>query len=573
MELMQLKKTHITRFIILLIILFVVNVLGGQFHKRFDLTKEKRFSLSEVTKNYLQELDDIVTVKIFLQGNLPAGFQRLQDRAEEVLTEFKEYSGGKIKYEYVNVLGDLDNAQKQRVMQDLAKKGINPVNLKVQQDADEGISEKIIFPAALVAYNGKEFAVNLLESHKGMTPQEVLDYSGTLLEYKFAQAIQKTKEADLTQIAYIMGNGQDLGWDTYDMLAHLEKLYKIDTIDINQNIEIPIVYKAIIISAPKIAFDEKVKFKIDQFVMRGGRILWMLDKLNTGMDTLQKSDAYLATDLNLNLEDILFKYGVRINPDLIEDVQQSLPIPVTVGMLGNQPDIKLLPWIYFPYCVPTSTHPIVKNMDAIMMQFASSIDTVNNPEIKKTILLHSSNRCRRVNAPLRISLASVRYKPKVELYNEQAIPMAVLLEGKFESIYTNRLDPNFLTTLKDSLNREFMPQANKPGKMIVISNGAMFRNDVSQKQGPLECGFYKYTNQLYANKSFISNCLEYLTDDTGLLDARNKDMSLRLLDMPRVNKEKLKWQMINIALPVLLTILFGSAFLFFRRKKYTGKVS
>ncbi len=570
---MKLKKTHIVRFIILLVILLVVNILGGQFHKRFDLTKEKRFSLSDVTKDYLKEVKDVATVKIFLQGNLPAGFQRLQNRTEEVLTEFQEYSGGKVKYEYVNPLGGLTKAEKQKVMQELAQKGINPVNLKVQQDADEGISEKIIYPSALVAYNGKEFAVNLLESHKGMSPQEVLDYSGTLLEYKFAQAIQKTKEADLTQIAYIMGNGQDLGWDTYDMLTHLQKLYNIDTIDINQNIEIPKVYKAIIISSPKTAFDEKVKFKIDQYVMQGGRILWMLDKLNTGMDTLQKSDAYLATNLNLNLEDLLFKYGVRINQDLIEDVQQSLPIPVTVGMLGNQPDIKLLPWVYFPFCVPSSTHPIVKNMDAVMMQFSSSIDTVSNPGISKTILLHSSNRCRRVNAPVRISLASVRFKPKVELYTEKTIPMAVLLEGKFQSIYTNRLDKKFLITLKDSLNREFMPEAKEAGKMIVVSNGAMFRNDVSQKQGPLECGFYKYTNQLYANKTFITNCLEYLTDDTGLLDARNKEMSLRLLDMPRVNKEKVKWQLINIALPVLLTILFGSAFLFLRRKKYTGKVS
>ncbi len=568
----QLKRTHILRFVILAVILLVLNVLGSQFHKRFDLTAEKRFSLSSPTKKFIAEMDDIANVTIFLQGNLPTGFQRLQNRTVETLNEFNEYSNGKIQYHFENPLeGKATPKEKEEAMKTLASKGVLPVNLQVQQDEDEsGYSEKIIFPYALIAYNGKEYPVSLLENHGGMSPEEVLDYSGNLLEYKFAQGIQKTTQPDKPYIAYAIGNRQELGWRTVDMLSTLSQYYRVDTIDLNTNIEVPGVYKAVIFVSPNTAIDEKVKFKIDQYIMKGGNMLWLLDRLNTDMDTMQQSGAYLAQDLNINLEDLLFKYGVRVNPDLVEDIQQNVPIPVTVGTIGDKPDIRLLPWIYFPYSIPTSKHPIVHNMDAILFQFASSIDTIAVPGIKKTILLHSSNRSRRIAAPLRISLSNLRYKPNPDLYRESQIPLAVLLEGKFSSNFTNRLAPKFLTTLKDSLNRPFIAEGQKDAKQIVVSNGAVFFNDFTQKQGPLECGFWRYTQQQYSNKTFLLNSIEYLVDSTGILEARSKDLSLRLLDMPRVKKEKTKWQLVNIGLPILLTLFFGSGYLFFRRKKYTG---
>lgn len=569
----KLKSTHIIRFAILAVILLAVNVLGSLFHKRFDLTQEKRFSLSDATKKYVGNIEDIANVTIFLRGDLPAGFQRLQNRTLETLNEFNEYSNGKIQYHFENVLeGKSTPKEKQEAMQLLAQKGIQPVNLQVQQDEDDGgYSEKIIFPYALVSYNGKEFPVSLLENHQGMGPKEVLDYSSNLLEYKFAQAIQKTKQAAKSDIAYIVGNGQQLGINTLDMLTTLSRFYTVDTIDLNTNIEIPNIYKAIIITTPQKGIDEKAKFKIDQYVMNGGRILWLLDRLNTSLDTLQKIDGYLATDRENNLEDILFKYGVRINPDLVEDVQLNVPIPITVGNIGNKPDIRMLPWMYFPYAIPTSKHPIVHNMDGVLFQFANSIDTIATPGIKKTILLHSSNRSRRIAAPVRISLASLKFKPKPELFKESQIPLAVLLEGKFSSNFANRLAPKFLATLKDSLDRPFLSEARKETKQIVVSNASVFFNDFSDKTGPLECGFWKFTRQNYSNKTFLLNSMEYLVDDNGLLEARSKDLSLRLLDMTRVKSEKVKWQIVNIGLPILLTVLFGGAFLFFRRKKYTGK--
>ncbi len=569
----KLRTTHITRFAILAIILLVLNILSSKLHKRFDLTEEKRFSLSPATKKYVGEMEDIANITIFLQGKLPAGFQRLQNRTVETLNEFNEYSGGKIQYSFVNAFeGRSTPAEKQEAMLQLAEKGIQPVNLQVQMDEDDGgYSEKVIFPWALVAYNGKEFPVNLLENHRGMSPQEVLDYSSNLLEYKFAQAIQKTKQPAKPAIAYLGGNGQPLSYKTIDMLSTLSKYYDIDSIDLNVNIEIPKLYKAIMMVAPKTPIDEKAKFKIDQYIMNGGNMLWMLDRLNTNMDTLSRVDGYLATDQNLNLEDLLFTYGVRINPDLIEDVQQNVTIPVTVGQIGDKPDIRLLPWVYFPFALPTSKHPIVHNMDAVLFQFANSIDTIAAPGIEKTILLHTSNRSRRVSAPLRISLSTLKYRPNPEIFREAQIPMAVLLEGKFKSNFVNRLAPKFLATLKDSLNRPFLPEGIRTSKQIVVSNAAVFYNDFTEKTGPMETGYWKFTKQNFANKNFLLNALEYLTDDSGLLEARSKDLSLRLLDMPRVKDEKLKWQIINIGLPIVLTVLFGGVFLFFRRKKYTGK--
>jgi len=567
------KRNHIIRFIILAAILVVVNVVGARFHKRFDLTKEKRFSLSDPTKVYVGDMKEAATVTIYLDGKLPAGFQRLQNSVLDILKEFNEYSGGKIQYRFENPLsGKSTPKAKQEVIEQLAQKGVQPVNLQVQQDEDDGgYSEKIIFPWALVAHNGKEYPVSLLENHRGMSPQEVLDYSGNLLEYKFAQSIQQTTRADKPYVAYTTGNGQPLGYKTMDMLTTLGGLYNLDTLDLNTNIEVPQVFDAIIITAPKTGLDEKAKFKIDQYVMNGGRVLWMIDRLNTSMKKLQESQAYLAAEMPTNLEDILFKYGVRINPTLVEDVQQNAPIPVTVGMIGDKPDIRLLPWLYFPYAVPSAKHPIVHNMDAVLFQFANSIDTIAQPGIKKTVLLHSSNRSRTQSAPLRISLSDLKYKPNPDLYRKKQIPMAVLLEGKFSSNFANRLAPQFLTTLKDSLNKPFLSEGVKASKQIVIGNGDVFYNDFSERNGPMECGYYKFTKQNFANKRFLLNCIEYLVDDSGLIKARSKDLSLRLLDAPRVKQEKLKWQLINIGLPIVLTIAFGSLFLFFRRKRYTGK--
>ncbi len=575
----KLKRTHIIRFAILAAILIAINVVSSLFHKRFDLTKEKRFSLSTATKKYLGEMKEVANVTIFLQGDLNADLRRLQDRTVETLNEFNEYSNGKIQFSFANPLeGTTTPKEKQAAMQDMVQKGVLPVMVPGAESGEElGYSEKVIFPYALVAHNGKEYPVNLIENRGGTTAKEVLNYASTLLEYKFAQAIQKSNLPDKPSVAYMTGNGQPLGENTLDMLSTLSRSYNLDTIDLNTNIKIPRIFDAIIITSPKTGLDEKAKFKIDQYVMNGGRVLWMIDRLNTSFQQMQKSEAFLAADMPTNLEDILFNYGVRVNLDLVEDYHQQVSIPIANGMIGGKPNIQLRPWLYFPYALPTSKHPIVHNMGRILFQFTNSIDTIATPGIKKTILLHTSNASRAVAAPVRISLSDLRFAPDPKLYRKSQIPTAVLLEGKFRSNFVNRLAPKFLSTLKDSLDQPYLAQGIKESKQIVISSGSVFLNDVSETRGPLEVGFWKFYDKSemdkmrFENKNFLLNCIEYLIDDSGLIEARSKDLNLRLLDMKLVGKEKVKWQFVNIALPIVLTVLFGSVFLYFRRKKYTGK--
>jgi gliding-associated putative ABC transporter substrate-binding component GldG len=567
----SIKQKMITRFALLAIILVMLNIVSSKFHKQFDLTSEKRFSLSTPTKDLLKTLNEDVVIEVYLKGSFPAGFQRLQESTREVLQQFKVYGGNRIRFEFINPLEGKNEKEKETVFGVLANKGINPVNLQVQQDEDEGYSQKIIYPSALVSINGKEEPVNLLESHLSMSPDEKLHHASLMLEYKFASAIKKLRQPDKKKVAIVAGNMELLGMNTIDILYSLEKIYDLDTIDLSHTIGIPNIYTTAFIISPTTTFDEQNKFKLDQFVMHGGRILWCIEQLKYDMDSLKNSSATMAMDYNLNLEDMLFNYGVRINPDFIEDYQQANPIPVTVGMIGNQPDIKLLPWSYYPYSIPTSKHPIVNNMDAVMFMMASSIDTIANPEVKKTILLTSSNRSRRVPAPVRISLSNLKFKPTPEMFREANIPMAVLLEGKFKSLFANRIDPHFIKIYEDSLNQDYKTACEKENKMIVVSDGNVPMNDFSQTRGPMESGYYKFTEQMFANKNFILNCMEYLTEDVNLLEARSKSEKLRLLDMARIKNEKLKWQIINIGLPIALVLIFANAYFFFRKRKYEKK--
>lgn len=560
------------RLVALLGILICVNLLASKFHFGLDLTAEKRFTLSPSTKKLLRSMDDIAVVDVYLKGDMPAGFQRLAAATREKLSNFKDYAGTKIEFRFSDPFEGKTEKEKGPIFQALAKKGIMGTNLQVKDD--KGYSEKIIFPAALVRYKGKEYPINLLENeHPGMNPFEVLNTSEALLEYKFASAINYMTQPDQAGVAYIMGNEESLGVNTRDMLNTIRMLYHLDTVDLHNSLEIPGpglgLYEAIIINKPRTAFEDKDKFKIDQYIMRGGHVIWLLDGVVAEMDSLSlnQSEAFMTGERNLNLEDMLFNYGVRVNANLIEDMDCN-PIPVTVGMIGDQPQIELRKWIYFPVLMPQIKHPIVHNLDPVMTIFPSSIDTINNPELKKTVLLASSKYSRVVPHPARVSLSMLRYNLNERIFNKPYQPVAVLIEGKFRSIFNNRLQPEFLKILKDSLKMPFKAQCDSPGSMIVISDGDMFENDYSKKEGTMEMGYWRFTSNRFGNKTFMLNCLEYLTDKTGLFETRSKDVQLRLLDNGRVKAEKSKWQWINILIPNIVILLFASVYLFVRKRKY-----
>lgn len=567
----QQQSQAVLRIVILAAILFCINLLASRFHAGIDLTREKRFTLSASTKKQLKKLNEVVVVDVYLKGkDFPAGFKRLADATREKLQSFQDVAGSKILFRFVDPFEGKSQEEKGNIFRDLASRGIYGVNLQVEQGASEGYSEKVIFPWALVQYKGRYAPVSLLENHQGMSSMEVLNVSETLLEYKLANAIHQLDRPEKPTIAYILGHGESIGPNTFDALKTLHENYNLDTFDITVNYYIPSSYSAIIINKPTLPFDDQNKFKIDQYIMNGGKVLWCLDMLNTPMDSLVHSETFLTQDYNLNLDDQLFRYGVRANNNLIEDLRCNR-IPVQVGVINDRPDIQLRPWVYFPVFLPTSRHQIVNNMDAVMGKFVGSIDTIGEPGIRKTVLLESSQYSRVAASPIRVSLSMLRYQPRPELFNKPFQPVAVLLEGRFQSIFKDRMHPQFLQLLRDSLKREFKPLADTETSMIVISDGDMFNNDYTMTDGPYEMGFWRFDKAHYANKTFLLNCLEYLTDPESPLEARSKDLRLRLLDGGRVKKERTKWQLLNLAIPLGLVLVFASAYTFFRKRRYEGQ--
>lgn len=564
----QQKRQAVTRIVILAAILICVNMLAARFHGGLDLTAEKRFTLTNPTKEVLHKMTDVAVITIYLEGTFPAGFQRLKEATREQLQAFRDRAGNNIKFQYTDPFAGKSDEEKVKVARILADKGIFPMNLQMQSE-DEGYSEKFIFPWALVQYKGRETAVRLFEHKPGLSSPENLNYSESMLEYKFASAINSLEKAGRTEIAYIVGHNETLGMNSYDLLMSLSAQYKVDTLDLPNSLYIPQNYKAIIINRPTSSIDEKDKFKIDQYIMNGGRVLWAIDQLNTPMDSLAMNGYVMALDYGLNIDDQLFKYGARINSTLVED-RQCLPMPVMWGQPGDaQPQMQLRSWMYFPVFIPESKHPIVKNLDPVFGLYVSTIDTLGNPEVNKTVLLQSTKYARKSASPARISLSMLQY-PMDAMFKDvrTPLPVAVLLEGKFKSVFHNRLHPNFLAVLRDSLKQEFMPACDTENRMIVIADGNMLENEFSERTGPSQMGYWKFTQESFANKTFILNCVEYLTDNSGLLEARARDTKLRLLDPNRIKAEEQKWTMINIGLPVALILAFASAYIFFRKRRY-----
>jgi gliding-associated putative ABC transporter substrate-binding component GldG len=562
------QRQAILRLLIMAAILICINMLASRFHFNIDLTKEKRFTLTHSTKHLLADMKEVAVVDIYLNGKLPSGFQHLRDATTECLKSFQNYAGNHVVYRFIDPLEGKEGKAKQVIYNQLAEKGVYPVNLHAQ--GDDNYSEKIIFPYVMVQYNGREIPVKLIENNPGMSPLELLNYSETTLEYKLATALHNAQMADRPRIAYMVGNGEPLGVNTLDALTTIAHFYHLDTLDITKMISIPAAYDAILIDKPLTPFDDKQKFIIDQYVMHGGHVMWMLDMMRASLDSFRTSEQFIALDYGLNLDDILFKYGVRINPDLIEDIVcNQIPSPVDPS---GQVTRSLSNWIYFPVMTPTSKHPIVNNMNAVEGQFVSSIDTVTGSDIKKTVLLESSKYSRVTPAPARISLTMMRYTPQPEMFNKPYRAAAVLCEGRFKSVFQNRLAPSTLQMLNDPrVNKPFKAQCDTTNSMVIVGDGDIMLNNYSVSSGAMPLGYWHYTKDMFSNKIFLLNCIEYLTDHSGLLEARSRESKLRLLDAGRCKSEKTTWQILNTALPIALVLIFASAFMFFRKRRYEIK--
>ena len=555
------------RIVLMAAILICANVLASYFHTGIDLTREKRFTLTKPVKNLLRNMPEVAVIDVYLKGKFPAGLQRMQEAVRERLRSFKDIAGNKLIFRFTDPFEGKSDKEKKAISHDLENKGIRALELKTE-DEDE-YSMKPFFPYALVHCNGREMPIFLLDAPPGKSTQEQLSYSETMLEYKFAHAINELNKPARARLGYITGNGEALGMKTMDMLSSLPVAYDLDTLDLTHTNNISLAYDAIIINQPSEKFTGPQKLKIDQFVMHGGHILWVVNQLTASLDSLAlHPPQQLALEQGLELDEVLFKYGVRVNNDLLEDMQ-CLPLPRTM----NDGKPELHPWIYFPRLNPTADHPIVRNMDIVMGGFTNTIDTLRSPEIRKTVLLQSSKYSRSSRSPVRVSLSMMNYSLKNEMFTKHYLPVAMLLEGKFHSVYENRLAPEFLRYLADSVKEPFKPRCDTPNTMIVVSVGEIFSNGYSTKDGMLGMGYYRFTGEYFANKAFLLNCLEYLTDRSGVLEARSKDVKLRLLDNGRIKPEKAQWQFVNVGIPIACVLVFASCYFFFRRRRYEVKPS
>jgi ABC-2 type transport system permease protein len=553
-------------WIVVIAAVLAINLFASVIHKRMDLTNEKRFTISSPVKKILAGLDEEVEVEVFLKGDMPSGFKKLSASAAELLQEFKEYANGKIRYKMLSADDPMPGTSV-TYADTLSSLGIIPINLKVQLKAGE--QSQYVYPAALVRYKDRMSPVNLYSGTQTLITPPELNNAEALLEYKFADAIYKVTENHKPLIAYSVGNGEPTGINTYDLVGNvLKKNYSLFMLNISTQPVIPDTFRLLMIVKPTIPFSDAEKLKIDQYVMRGGKVIWFIDRLEAEMDSLQVKNQVVAFDRNLNLEDLLFRYGVRINPDLLMDLQCDF-LPFSVN---GKDQFEFLHWNYFPLFESKQNNVINKNVGLVAGRFVNSVDTVSTSGINKTILLNSSANARTIETPALISAEENRNAPQDDAYKKKDIPAGVMLEGKFTSLYKNRVSQAIMDTL-NQYNTPFLTQCISDNKMIVIADGDIVLNGVSQEK-PLPMGVNSYTvgtqyEYQFANKEFVENCLEYLINNVGLIEARAKDYTLRLLDPKKTVAQRTAWQIINLALPLVLIIIGGIIYQWWRRKKYS----
>ena len=576
----NLKKNQIVAFFVTVAIVVLVNVIGSYVFTRFDLTSEKRYTLSPTTKEILNGLDDYVYFKVYLEGDFPAGFKKLRRETKEMLDEFRAYTKY-IDYEFINPSESADAAERNDTYKQLYQSGLNPTDVVVK-NSDGSSKQMVIWPGALVSYhNDTEIAIDLLENQLGQSSEDALNASMQNLEFRLIDAVKKVTRRTRPNIAFIEGHGELSEQDVYDIAQTLAQNYNVGRVEINGKIDALIhrtqdeekevkafpSFDAIIIAKPTQPFDERDKFLIDQYIMHGGKVLWLVEPVLATMDSLQSQESTIGLEQNLNLDDMLFKYGVRLNRDLLLDLTCA-SLPIRTGQVAGQPQLEFFRWFYFPLLQAASNHPMVRNMNAIKADFVSSMDATTSANgIDQIPLLKTSDYTKVSGAPVFITLAMLRQTPDKRMFSSKGKNVAYLLKGSFPSLYANRIPQEIV----DDQATDFMEES-FPTAMIVVADGDIIRNQIDiRTRKPLPLGFDQYTQNTYANKEFIENAISYLVDGEGLIDIRSRELKVRLLDMTKINQERAKWQVINTLLPIALIIALGFVMAFIRKKKYSKK--
>ncbi len=567
------KFRDLFRFLVVAAIVLLLNIIGSFEFFRLDLTAEKRYSLSDATKELLQSFDDVIVVKVYLEGDFPAGFQRLQRETRQMLDEFRAYNAN-LEYEFVNPAGSDDERTNREVFEQLQYKGLKYYELQVSEA--DGRKMQRVFPGAIMNYGDKEAVVQLLVDQMGVSPEAQINASVQNLEYTLANAIRSLVRTSKPFVAFLEGQGEleprfiaDFALamsDNYNVRRFNLREFKSDSTgeeySLSEQQRRLNRFDALIVAKPRKAFNEIDKFLIDQYLMAGGKMIWLLDAVHAEMDSLSQAPQFLSFPIydRLNIGEMLFRYGVRVNTNIVMDA-------VAAGV-SDQREVNS--WVYFPMVMPQVKHPITKDLNAIRLDFPSSLDTIKLPGVKKTYLLRSSPYSQKVATPHMVKLSRLYSPPAQSSFSEQRLPLAVLLEGKFTSAFKNRLKPK-----ENSGENIRLLEESPETQMLVVADGDIVRNQINivnpnmERGTPLPLGYDQFTGAQYGNKDFLLNAVDYMLDESNLIDIRSRELRIRLLDATRLKENKLLWQLLNTAVPVLLVVVFGLGYMLVRKRKYS----
>ena len=560
------KRRDITSLVILIVIVVLLNFVGSFYFKRFDLTSEKRYTLASSTKKLLKDLDDEVYLKVYLNGDFNPGFTRLKNEAKEILDEFRAYSKNQVQYEFITPGEGITTEEKNNIERQLYEKGLIPEEITLK--SKDQTTQNRIWPGAILSYKGKETVWQIFTRQSpGIDMETSINNSVEELEYSLTNSIRKLQRTKRPEVTFIQGHHELDTIQQYSFMKALSEYYDVDQTTITPGKELSALKgsDAIVISKPDSAFTDKEIYTIDQYIMKGGKVLWLIDPVSTNLDSLRKGFT-LGLARPLNIEEMLYKYGVRLNSVLVQDIQCSYWKIQTGFQKAGQPKLELLPWVYSPLVLPDLDHPIVKNLDLIKFDFMSTIDTIASArKIKKTILLKTSKYTKTQPTPARISLSMAKMKLRESQFINSYQPVACLLEGEFTSFVENRLP----SVLLNDTNFKHIDHG-KFTKMIIVADGDVAKNDYQRSTGQVyPLGYDRNTQQTFANKIFLLNCVNYLLDDEGMLQLRSREVKLRLLDKKKINLQRHKWQFINVAVPLLLVITFAFVQFYIRKRKYS----
>jgi ABC-2 type transport system permease protein len=554
------KRRDLLRFLAVVAGLLLLNFLGQQFFFRLDLTQEKRYTMSAATRQLLTNLKQPVTVTVYLDGDFPPPFRRLQQSVRETLNEMQVYGGSNLKYVFIDPSAASTEKARNEYYQTLFKKGLSPTNLGANENGKR--VEKIIFPWATVSAGSKEQRVLLLRGNQSAPSDVRLNQSIEGLEYELASAIRKLSPGKRKLIGVVEGHGELNNAEAGDLIGSLSQFYDVYRVDLSKVRDLRAL-SALIVAKPAGTYSEAEKFKLDQFITQGGNALFFVDAMRVNLDSAART-GMLSFPQPIGLDDLLFKYGVRVNADLVLDLNSGV-IPLVTGMEGNKPKVEPMPWQFYPLINNFSTHPITRNLDAVYTKFVSTMDTVKATGIRKTPLFFTSRYSRVLPSPVPVNLNDARLEPDRKLYKDKFKPVAYLLEGQFSSLYANRAEPG-TTRFQPATS----PQA-KPAKVLVVSDGDFVRSELDPKTGqPFRLGFDRLANTEFANRELVLNAVDYMLDETGLISVRGKQITLRPLDKLKVIEQRSRWQLLNLVAPLVLLGVFGAVRAWRRKRRYAS---